>query len=71
MVDALIKVGSDVNDCDDLKHTLLHIAAYTPDLDVIKLLIKASSRVDALDFGGDTPLDIFLRNTREIEKILQ
>ena len=62
-VQAAIDQGADMKALGDNGVTALHIAAqYNPNLEVIKVLVKAGADLNAKDVNGCTPLLLVLEN---------
>jgi serine/threonine-protein phosphatase 6 regulatory ankyrin repeat subunit C len=52
----LVKLGADVNICDKLDRTPLHLAAIHGEVEIVRMLIDAGAYVDVQDEDGWTAL---------------
>lgn len=54
----LIRNGADLNILDNFKQSVLHIACYKDNLEVVKILTESGIDIDLLDRDGNTAIDI-------------
>src|SRR5436190_2229304 len=47
------------------KYTPLHYAAYDVNVDIVRVLIEAGGNVNAVDYEGNTPLDVAIGLDRD------
>lgn len=69
-LDYLISIGLDVNTKDESGNTPLHYAAAGQNKSIIKKLIIAGAKVDALNSTGVSPRDVSLSSKSSAEKFL-
>jgi hypothetical protein len=66
-----LNAGADVNQANEYGRTILAIAAYNNDTDIVKLLLNAKADVNKADKDGDTPLSIAsIYDLKEIVELL-
>jgi ankyrin repeat protein len=58
----LLQAGAKPDSRNNKEGTVLHVAAEQLQVDVIKVLVSAHADVNALNYAGDSPLDIVGRN---------
>ena len=63
----LLSMGADPNARNDTQATPLHSAADSHNVESARLLLEQGASIDAVDTGGLTPLELALRNCRNID----
>lgn len=58
----LVEAGADLDVADDKGRTPLHWAAKAGDADLILTMIKGNADILAVDYEGNTPLDVLRQN---------
>ena len=60
-VDAALQQGDDPNARIAWNRSALHLSALSPDLDTVRLLVRAGATVNSVDRYGDTPLHLAIK----------
>jgi len=63
-LEALLQDNSDLNCADNYGETPLHFAAALGTSEIVSLLLKYGSNPNLINTGGETPLDLALKNPR-------
>lgn len=69
----LVEAGADLHTTDDKGRTPLHWAARTGDVDLILAMVDGDADILALDYEGNTPLDVLQEreHSRALDMIRQ